>query len=157
MKTSQTLFAALGVAALAAMVAFGCGGSSGGGGNNSTASSTATAGGTATGGTTAGPFHVTMTGNHAFSPANIPVPAGSTVIFANPDVVNHTVTTDTGFAGFSSDSRFPTGVPSGSSYSFTVPAGTAPGTVLYYHCRFHGNAGNGTSVGFGMAGSITVQ
>jgi plastocyanin len=145
MKTAQSIVSVLAVAALGALIALGCGGGSSTGSTNATGST-----GTQT-------FNVAMTGSHTFNPVNITVPAGKTVTWTNPDVVNHTVTTDTGFTGFASDTQYPTGLPSGSTYSFTVPAGTASGTILYYHCRFHGNPGNGSSLGFGMAGSVTVQ
>jgi plastocyanin len=98
-----------------------------------------------------------MTGAHTFSPVNVTVPAGSVVQWQNTDTSRHTVASDTNLAGFNSDPQFPTGLQGGATFNFTIPAGTPSGTILYYHCEFHGAAGNGTSLGAGMAGTVTVQ
>jgi len=100
---------------------------------------------------------VQMTGSHSFNPVNVTVPAGSTVQWQNIDTTHHTVASDTNVAKFNSDPAFPTGLPGGSTFNWTVPAGTASGTIFYYHCEFHGAAGDGTHIGTGMAGSVTVQ
>lgn len=149
MKPLHAFLSVVAVVVAAVVIAIGCGGSSGG-------SSTTTTGSTGTtgGGNTAS---VQMTGAHTFNPVNVTVAAGTTITWTDPDVVNHTVTSDTGVTGFASDTQFPSGLPSGASFSFTVPAGTASGTILYYHCRFHGAAGNGSSIGPGMAGTVTVK
>ena len=68
---------------------------------------------------------------------------------------NHTVDSDTGL--FDSDDDFPGGLAPGDKWSWTVPSTAARGTVYFYHCDFHGAAGNGTSYGTGMVGSITVK
>jgi plastocyanin len=98
-----------------------------------------------------------MQGGHSFSPGNATAPAGGTVQWKNADPFRHTVASDTNVAGMNSEGAFPGGVPAGSTFSWTVPAGAASGTVYYYHCAIHGGPGNGTSLGTGMAGSITVQ
>lgn len=100
---------------------------------------------------------ILMTGNHQFSPSSVTVAAGSTITWQNPDFVAHTVMSDTGVSGLNSDILFPNGMPSGTSFTYTIPANAKSGTVFFYHCRFHGAAGNGTVVGFGMAGSFTVK
>jgi len=97
---------------------------------------------------------VQMTGSHTFNPVNVTVAAGSTVQWQNTDTARHTVTSDTNVSALNSEQD---GLPAGTTFNFTVPAGTASGTVFYYHCAFHGTAGNGTSLGSGMAGSVTVQ
>ncbi|HWD40849.1 MAG TPA: hypothetical protein VG944_18520 [Fimbriimonas sp.] len=100
---------------------------------------------------------ITMTGLHSFDPPNATVAAGSVVRWRNGDVTRHTVASDTGVTGFNSDPKFPSGLPSGGSFEFTVPGNAISGTVFYYHCEFHGRKGDGAHVGTGMAGSITVQ
>lgn len=147
MKTAHSILTLIAVAAIGTILAQGCGGSSGSSG------STASATGTATGGNTGGgnTVNVTMTGSHTFNPVNASAAVGDTVRWSNPDTTTHTATSDTG-------GRFDSGgVLSGGTFSYTIPAGTASGTVIYYHCSIHGAAGNGTSIGPGMAGSITVQ
>ena len=117
--------------------------------------------GSSSGSTSTGPTGpaavIQMTGSHSFNPVNVTVPAGSVVQWSNIDTAHHTVASDTNLSNFNSDPQYPTGLPGGSTYNFTVPANATSGTVLYYHCEFHGAAGNGNSLGQGMAGSITVQ
>lgn len=67
----------------------------------------------------------------------------------------HTITSDT-TPGPNSDTKYPTGLGNGQTYFWTVP--NAPsGTKFYYHCRFHGTAGDGTDFGTGMTGVIVVE
>lgn len=100
----------------------------------SAASSTPAAGnapGTATGGS-----NVVSLDNH-FSPGNLTIPAGTTVVWENKGLNFHTTT--------SRDGLWDSGViGSGQTYSFTF---TAPGTYRYY-CRQH--------LLQGMTGTITV-
>jgi plastocyanin len=100
---------------------------------------------------------VTMTGQDAFAPKNVKVRAGETVTWQNRDEDNHTVESDTGVAGLDSDAAYPNGVAPGNKFRWTVPGNATSGTVYFYHCRFHGTAGNGSSYGTGMVGSITVK
>ena len=100
---------------------------------------------------------VTMTGQDKFAPKNVKVRAGDTVTWRNRDKHNHTVESDTGAAGLDSDAAFPAGLATGDKWTWTVPSNAASGTVYFYHCRFHGTAGDGTSYGNGMVGSITVK
>ena len=103
---------------------------------------------------------ISITALDTFDPQIISVNSGSTVRWTNNDTEVHTVTTDannTATGGPDSDSVYPDGIPAGSSYEWTTPAGMAAGTNWYYHCRFHGTAGDGSSLGTGMAGVITVQ
>jgi plastocyanin len=119
----------------------GCGGgSSGGGGGSTTVNET-----------------VNMTGTHSYAPTNVMVHAGDVIRWSNTDSARHTVTSDTGTPGLDSSPSAPAGVAGGRHFDWTVPAGTAAGTVFYYHCEFHGAAGSGSALGAGMAGSITVQ
>lgn len=102
---------------------------------------------------------VTMTNQDQFSPQSINVMPGTVVKWMNGDADPHTVTVDstnTTSGGPSSDTSFPSGLPSGQSYSWTVPANSVTGTTWFYHCRFHGASGNGQSLGTGMAGSLIV-
>jgi plastocyanin len=103
---------------------------------------------------------VNMTSQHQFSPREISVTAGATVQWMNIDSTAHTATADSAdpiSGGPNSDILFPNGVSQGQTYSWTVPASAVPGTTWFYYCRFHGNPGNGQSLGLGMTGSITVK
>lgn len=77
--------------------------------------------------------------------------------WTNKDTVAHTVTSDTGQSGLDSAGQFPGGMGNGAKFSWQVPADAASGTVFYYHCVYHGFPGDGTHLGGGMAGSITVR
>jgi plastocyanin len=94
-----------------------------------------------------------------YIPREITVPAGTTVTWVNDDPVEHTVTADATNptpGGPSSDTDFPNGISQGQSWSWQVPLTAANGTRWFYHCRFHGLPGDGTSLGAGMTGSITI-
>jgi plastocyanin len=78
--------------------------------------------------------------NFSFSPAQLTVKAGTTVVWTNEDSASHTVTAD--------DGSFDSGtLQKGASFSQTF---SKPGEYPYY-CRFHGGPG-----GVGMAGKIVV-
>jgi plastocyanin len=79
--------------------------------------------------------------NFEFSPREIIVPVGSTIIWLNQDAAPHTATADDGRA-FNSDL-----VANGQSFSLTL---LDVGEFSYF-CELHGSAG-----GIGMAGKITV-
>ena len=86
--------------------------------------------------TTAAPVVVTVTiQNFTFSPANVTVPLGSTVIWTNLDPAVHQVSSDTqAFLG--------NPMSQGTSYSWTfIHRGTFP-----YHCAIHPS----------MKGTVTV-
>lgn len=127
-----------------------------------TASSTATINGTDKGGYKAsatltvtpqnsGPT-IQTTSSLTFSPQSLTVAAGTTVTWTNPSFMSHTATADISGTGPSSSSIAP-----GQSYTWTVPASAKSGTKFYYHCQYHGFAGNGSTLGQGMAGVIIVQ
>ena len=103
---------------------------------------------------------VNMTQQNQFSPSGISVIAGTTVKWVNADTfMAHTATSDSTNStsgGPNSDILFPNGMSPGQTYSWIVPTSAASGTKWYYHCRFHGQAGNGQQPGTGMSGSITV-
>jgi len=90
----------------------------------------------------------------AFNPRDLTINAGQTVQWTNHDAgVQHTVTRDvTTMAGPSSPVMNTNDV-----YNFVVPVGTPSGTNIFYHCTFHGTAGNGTTFGNGMTGVIRVR
>jgi plastocyanin len=118
----------------------GSGGSSSGGGN----------------GGGGGTVNVSMIGS-AFSPQSVNAHAGDTVVWTNNETMLHTVTSDTSEPGLNSSTQFPGGMNQNSTFSWTVPATATLGTHFFYHCAFHGTAGNGTVLGTGMAGEITVN
>jgi plastocyanin len=100
---------------------------------------------------------VQMTASDTFTPQTVTVRAGSTVRWTNADSDAHTVAPDVATVGMSSDEMFPTGLPSGASFEWKVPEGAASGTRYFYHCRFHGTAGDGTGFGTGMTGVVVVE
>ena len=78
--------------------------------------------------------------NTTFTPAQLTVKVGTTVVWTSEDNAPHTVTAD--------DGSFDSGnMKKGDSFKFTfTKAGTYP-----YYCAYHGAAGGG-----GMSGTITV-
>jgi len=103
-------------------------------------------------------YDVSMTSSFDFDPVNIDAPAGVTVTWTNDSAFPHTSTSDPlnpVAGGPNSDSQFPNGLTTGQQYSWVVPD-VPPGTIFYYHCRFHGFPGDGSSYGSGMVGSVTV-
>lgn len=126
-----------------------------------TGSTDATTGGTTgtttgtTGTTTGGGGGVTVDVqmvDMTFSPQIVNAHAGDTVRWTNISVLPHTVTSDTGQTGLSSST-----ILNGNTFTWQVPADATAGTNFFYHCNFHGAAGNGTSLGFGMSGEISVN
>jgi plastocyanin len=93
----------------------------------------------------------------AFSPKTLNAPRGSTIRWTNMDFFAHTVTADIAGSGPASDTQFPGGLTNGKQFSFHVPNDAPPGTKYFYHCRFHGSAGNGTTFGIGMTGVVIVD
>jgi plastocyanin len=78
--------------------------------------------------------------NMTFTPAQLTVKVGTTVVWTSEDGVPHTVTADDG--SFNSGN-----LNKGDSFKFTfTKAGKFP-----YYCAYHGTAGGG-----GMSGTITV-
>jgi|GEM_PF-6923517 len=91
-----------------------------------------------------------------FVAQSVTVEGGESVTWVSKDADSHSVTVDTVSGGPDSNTNHPSGMVSGDTYVWKVP--NAPsGTKYYYHCRFHGTAGNGTSFGTGMVGLITVK
>lgn len=107
--------------------------------------------------TTRAPYTVGMRGD-TFAPGSLVAPPGTTVTFLNDCKDVHTVTLDTAepAGGPNSDVDYPNGMKTGEKYQWTIPEDAAVGTTWYYHCRFHGRPGVGTTVGTGMAGAVTV-
>lgn len=105
------------------------------------------------------PGAISITPNYSYSPQRATVAAGTTVTWTNnPNgSMVHTVTPDLPTAGMDSGTKYPSGIPLGASFSWTVPANAKSGTAYYYHCAYHGVPGNGTSLGTGMVGVIIVK
>lgn len=80
----------------------------------------------------------------------------TTVCWFNGDSIPHSVTSDKSF-GPNSDSVYPDGIPPGKYYYYTVDPAIPAGTNIFYHCKFKGAAGDGSHVGAGMAGCLTVK
>ncbi|MBL8066202.1 MAG: hypothetical protein JNM34_10140 [Chthonomonadaceae bacterium] len=87
----------------------------------------------------------------AFFPKTISGVPGSTIEWTNKDPDPHTVTVDVMSGGPTS----PT-LNNGDTYKWTIPL-NASGKKFYYHCQFHGTAGNGNGFGTGMVGVVLVQ
>lgn len=116
--------------------------------------------GTTNGGATSGgggTVNVTMDATMTFTPQLVNAHAGDTVKWTNIGAMPHTVTSDPSGATFDSSVNFPGGMQLNDVFTWTVPANATIGTHYFYHCAFHGAAGNGTSIGTGMAGEITVN
>jgi plastocyanin len=99
---------------------------------------------------------VSATANDSFSPRTVQVFPGDTIRWTNADADNHSIEPDLANPAMDSDAQFPNGIPPNQSFTWTIPENTAPGTRFFYHCRFHGQAGNGTSFGTGMTGVIDI-
>lgn len=102
-------------------------------------------------------LNVSLTSIHTYSPAAIVAVPNQSIVFKNNDASVHTVTRDGDEGpGPFSDQLFPDGMAPGETYTFVIPAEAASGTTYYFHCRFHGQSGDGSHIGTGMAGQITV-
>ncbi len=93
-------------------------------------------------------------GEFSFSPKDVTIKAGTTVVWTNNGTIEHTATSDS--PGWDSGPLAPPhpintcdyppcGTSPGGTYGFAF---TTPGTYPY-HCRFHGQSN-------GMTGTITV-
>jgi plastocyanin len=94
-----------------------------------------------------------------FQPKDVTVSPGETITWTNSSSFPHSVAVDYGSAakGPNSDADFPRGLMGGDHWSWTVPKDAKPGTRWTYHCRFHGEPGDGKHEGLGMVGTITVS
>jgi plastocyanin len=102
-------------------------------------------------------FQVDATASDTFDPETINVEPGTVIVWRNIDTDPHAPIVDplnVAAGGPDSDAVFPSGVEPGTSYSWRVPIDAVLGTDWFYHCRFHGVAGDGTSLGTGMVGLI---
>ncbi|MFQ5605134.1 MAG: cupredoxin domain-containing protein [bacterium] len=80
-----------------------------------------------------------------FSPKDVTVEPGTTILWKNFGLIAHTSTSD--------DNIWDSGtVGQGESYAWKVPADTQMGVDFPYYCIFHGDPG-----GVGMAGTIHVS
>ncbi len=80
-------------------------------------------------------------GNYRYTPSDVAISQGATVLWINGDTVPHTVTSGPPDAP---DGTFDTVVPPGGSFSYTF---ARPGSYPFY-CRYH--------YAMGMIGSVTV-
>lgn len=100
--------------------------------------------------------NIFMEPGSTFGPESVQVDADSDVSWTNTDGSAHTVESDDA-TGPDSDASFANGLSGGQTYVWRVPASAPSGTRYYYHCRFHGTAGNGSSLGTGMVGVLIVR
>lgn len=92
-----------------------------------------------------------MDSGDVFSPKSYSASVGDRVTWINRDIDTHTVTFDTNSAGPNSPD-----LTTGGEYSWVVP-NVPSGTKIFYHCKFHGSAGDGSAFGQGMVGVVTVK
>ena len=137
---------------IALSIAVGVAGCMGVGTNNVHTSNTGSL--TTTGGVA--PVNISQTDALTFNPNTVQAAPGQQIVFSNVSTMLHSATGDA-TGGPNSDSQFPSGMPPSASYTFTVPANATAGSKIFFHCRFHGAPGNGTTKGLGMAGEIDVQ
>ena len=101
----------------------------------------------------AGQFVITIA-NFTFSPDNLVVPAGATVIVRNQDTAPHSVTSQARqgdfVAGAVNGVSFDSGAFSSGERTITIPTGAASGTVIPYFCKVHLS-------GMRNNGQITIQ
>ena len=95
---------------------------------------------------------IQMTNGFQYSPQALTVSAGTTIVWINSSNMAHTITPDLSNPSMTSGTIIP-----GQSFTWTVPANAKSGTKFFYHCLFHGGAGDGTTMGQGMAGVVIVQ
>ena len=122
--SSATIAIMMGIFLVAGCTTQSPGGSQNGGGNGG-------------GGTGGGQTHSVDINNFAFSPADLSIHAGDTVVWTNSDSAPHTITSDSGSEVSSSQ------LATGQTYSHTF---STAGTYAY-HCTLH------TS----MKGTVTVS
>jgi trimeric autotransporter adhesin len=104
-------------------------------------------------------FNVAMSSTR-FVPATTNAPPGSIVKFKNNATTRARVIADATnlvAGGPNSNSQFPNGIGTGQTFTYRVPANAASSTNFFFHEATAGTAGNGTSVGTGMAGNIDIQ
>lgn len=92
-----------------------------------------------------------------FGPREVLVDPDTQIAWTNVDSEPHSVTPDVAGDGPDSATAFPNGIGPGQTFYWRVPAAAAPGTRYFYHCRFHGQAGNGQNFGNGMVGVVRVR
>jgi plastocyanin len=102
------------------------------------------------------PWTVVSMTNDAFVPQTITVSPGTTIVWPNYDEGLHSVRADVSVIGPNSFLFFRNGYPGGHYFWWAVPDNVPSGTVIYYHCTFHGSRGNGRGFGNGMVGRIVV-
>ena len=95
-----------------------------------------------------------------FLPKTMQVRPGTIVSWVNNAGDARTVVADSPTMArdmrLTSDILYPDGIPNGESWVWLVPQDVEYGTIIYYHCRLHGQPGDGKSVGTGLAGMLVV-
>jgi plastocyanin len=102
-----------------------------------------------------------MMSEFGFEPNTVYVAPGGYIQWENHDPFSfHSVKSDTPPFGPESDLVFRNGMPYGSYFWWRVPIWAHSGSVITYHCKFHGAAGSGSGFnfgyGFGETGRIIV-
>jgi plastocyanin len=92
--------------------------------------------------------------NGEYVPKQLTVRPGTIIEWVNTSGSSRTVIEDKN--QFSSDAAYANGIPAGENWVWVVPGNARPGTKYFYHCRIAGEAGDGQTIGGGLAGVIEV-
>lgn len=107
-----------------------------------------------------GEHDIFMTPADVFNPVTVMVKRGEWIEWTNTDTDDHSAIVDPLnpiAGGPDSDIQFPNGVQPGQRFRWRVPEDAVVGDHWFYHCRFHGAAGDGSHLGPGMTGEIIVK
>ena len=95
---------------------------------------------------------------NTFSPQMVNAKPEDKVKWTNLDTVKHSIIPDVAGVGPDSTTDFPSGIPAGGTFTWTVPSNATTGQKYYYHDPMGGGtSGGGTKLGTGMAGVIVVD
>lgn len=104
----------------------------------------------ATGLTVAAPVLKVAIRDGGYIPRVLSAGPGATVVWTNMGSHAHTVDADC--PGAPQIGK----IEPGQSCEWVVPEVACPGDRFYYHCDYHGEAGDGKSLGSGMAGAVVI-
>ncbi len=95
-----------------------------------------------------------------FVPKHLVVQPGTVISWHNETGSPRTIIADqTDYADithFDSDDVYPDGIPDGAQWVWIVPNDLDAGSMIYYHCRLKGQAGDGEHFGQGSVGVIEI-
>jgi plastocyanin len=98
--------------------------------------------------------------DNTYSPREIRITPGGTITWTNADKATHSIIADVKNLtpnGPDTEQAMPDGIAPGMSWTWKVPDTAPAGTMFYYHCKSHGQPGDGKSMGTGMSGLIVIE